>query len=178
MLRLDCSLSAAALFVLLSCAAVSQAATPDPTYQGLRDAAISDIFVVDNIILKRDTGVLTLKNGAIGFTAPVMGRDTVAIFLGDGEFTLTPATSIEKNYLRGLTDQETVEESFDRAMLCFTDDTGKEIRGQAKTKTEAKAAEALKDFRKHLRTAAASYENIEATLLADLYRPGQPGFFS
>src|SRR5262249_15411291 len=120
---------------------------------------------------------LTLKSGTIGFTAQALGHDTVAVFAGEGEFTLTPVMAIEKNYLKALTDQESVKETFDRALFCFTDDTGKEIRAQAKTKADSgKLNDVLHDFRKRLRNQ--SEYNVEAALLADLYHAGQAGFFS
>jgi hypothetical protein len=153
------------------------AASGDATYQSLRQAPVADAFVVENIVLHRDAGVIRLKSGTIGFTAPLDGRDTAAVFTGEGEFTLTPGTAMEKSYLKSLTEQESVTEAFDRAVLYFTDDTGKEIRGQAKTKaSEIKLAEILKDYRKRLRNE--SHTNIEAGILADLYRAGQPGYFS
>jgi hypothetical protein len=165
----------AVLLVTVGTAAL--AATSDPVYQALRQAAITETFVVDNIVLKRDIGTLTLKSGSIGFTPQAMGRDTVAVFVGEGEFTLAPAMQLEKTYLKTLTEQDSVKESFDRALLYFTDDAGKEIRGQAKTKAEtAKLAEILSDFRKRMRRE--SDYNLETALLADLYHPGQPGFFS
>jgi hypothetical protein len=152
-------------------------ATPDLVYQTLRQSAVGEALVVENIVLRRDAGVLTLKTGTIGFTAPSMGRDTVAVFSGEGEFTLTPATSIEKTYLKSLTEQEAVKESFDRALLVFTDESGKEIRGQAKTRApEAKLGDILRDYRKRLRDETMT--NIEAGVLADLYCGGQAGFFS
>lgn len=159
--------------------AVLPAAQPDPVYMALRSAAIEETFVVENIALPRDAGVLTLKSGNIGFTKRVMGRDTVAVFLGEGEFTFNPPLSLEQNYLKNLTGETTVKEAFDRAVFCFTDDFGNEVRGQAKTKgSEARMAEALRDFRKHIRLPESTRDNIEASILADLYRPGQPGFFS
>jgi hypothetical protein len=100
-------------------------------------------------VLKRDAGTLTLKSRSIGFTPQAVGRDTVAAFVGEGEFTLTPVMQLERTHLKSLTEQESVKESFDRALFCFTDDTGKEIRGQAKTKTDAaKLGDMLRDFRK------------------------------
>ena len=166
------------ILLLALIAAAGTAATPDPLYKSLREAVIADVFVADKIALSRDVGVLTLKTGIIGFTAPVNGRDTVAVFLGDGEFTLNPATTLERNHLKGLTGQDSVKETFDRAIFCFTDDTGKEIRGQARTKaTDAKLADILRDFRKRLRQPEAE-SNIDAEILADLYYPQQLGFFS
>lgn len=177
-MRLSVAGARAVVLGLAATFAVAPAATPDPTYTALRQAAVADVLVVENIVLRRDAGVLTLKSGTIGFTAPAMGRDTVAVFSGDAEFTLTPVTPMEKSYLKSLTEQESIKESFDRALFCFTDDTGKEIRAQAKPRAaaDARLADILSDYRKHLRKEAT--DNIEAAILADLYREGQPGFFS
>jgi hypothetical protein len=164
----------------------------DAVYRALRDSGIAEAFLVDNIVLRRDAGTITLKSGIVGFTAPAMGRDTVAVFVGEGEFALTPASSMEKDYLRSLTDQDSVREVFDRALFCFTDDTGKEIRRDAKPHAaDPRLAEELHDFHKHLRTRTETprsqveallqsedMDNVEADLLTDLYNPAHPGFFS
>ena len=161
----------------------------DPVYRSLRDAGVGDGFTVENIVLHRDNGTITLKNGTLALTAPVMGRDTTAVFTGEGELSFMPALFVERDHLKIMTDQESVHETFDRAMFCFTDDTGKEIRAQAKAHAaDPKLADTLRDFRRHIRTRpenARSYldyqlstENVEADITADLYNPSQPGFFS
>ncbi len=164
----------------------------EAVYRALRDSGIVEALPVENIVLRRDAGVITLKSGMIGFTPPAAGRDTVAVFVGEGEFALTPASSIEKDYLKSLTDQDSVKEVFDRALFCFTDDTGKEIRRDAKARpADPKLAETLHEFRKHLRTrtetprslleallASEDMDNVEADLLTDLYNPAHAGFFS
>lgn len=170
---------------LLTAVATAAGAPPDSLYTSLRNAPLAGSVSVANIVLHRDAGTLTLKTGTIAFTPPAMGRDTVALFVGEGEFTLTPAADIEKNYLRNLTGQEQFQETFDRALLCFTDDTGNEIRARIKaSSSDARPADAardlqdvLRDFRKKLRTPEA-FGNIEAELLMDLYRPAQTGFFT
>jgi hypothetical protein len=178
--------------LLLTCATAFSASAPDPVYSALRQAGIAETLLVENVVLQRDAGVLTLKSGTIGFTAPAMGRDTEAVFVGEGEFTLTPVTPIERNYVRSITGTNVIREPFDRALFCFTDDAGKQIRAQAKAgPNEPKLGDALRDFRKALRsrpdTARSSVEemltsesmdNIEADLLADLYNPAQAGFFN
>jgi hypothetical protein len=84
---------------------------------------------------------------------------------------------MEKSCLKSLREQESIKESCDRPLFCFTDDTGKETRALARARAaDAKLTEILNDFRKRLRTE--SSDNIEASILADLYREGQPGFFS
>ena len=174
---------------VLSCAA---SAATDPLYKSLRDAALADSFVVENIVLKRDAGVLTLKTGAIAFTAPAAARDTVAVFVGEGEFSFTPQSAVDRNYMRSLTGQDSVSEVFDRALFCFTDETGKEIRASAKTPSQdPKLADILRDYRKRLRSRTESprsmleylltgeaMDNLEADLLADLYNPHSSPFFS
>jgi hypothetical protein len=163
-----------------------------PDYKTLREAGIGDSLLVENVVLHRDNGVLTLKSGSIGFTPQVAGRDTMAVFVGEGEFAFDPALPVEKAHLKIVTDQDTLRESFDRALICFSDDTGKEIRGQTKTpRPDAKLADALRDYRKLLRHSpehprsmleaeltSESMDNLEADLLADLWNPRQAGFFS
>jgi hypothetical protein len=173
---------------------ISAAAQPntEPTYRALRDALPAETFLVENIVLKRDQGFVTLKSGTLAFTPKIEGRDTVAVFEGEGVFAFQPAYSIEKERLKTFAGGDTVMDTFDRALLCFTDNTGDEIRGQAHAVApSAKLADTLRDFRKRLRSRPAaarslweailtseSIDNIDADLLADLYNPGQPGFFS
>jgi hypothetical protein len=155
------------------------AATPDPLYRALRTSELTESFTVENLVLKRDAGVFTLKNGTIGFTAPAQGRDTIAVFIGDGEFAFDPPLGVEKAHLKQVIDQDNVREAFDRAIFVFTDNTGKELRGTAKSRpADSKLADTLKDFRKRIRKSDYDTENLDAVLLTDLYNPKQEGFFS
>ena len=166
-------------------------AASDPVYKALREAVIQESFPVENLVIHRDIGVLTLKSGTVGLTAPQLGRDTIAVFSGDGEFTFTPGTGVESIYLKSITGKESIQERFDRALFCFTDDTGKELRGRSKSPGDAKLDEILRDYRKHLRHRSDTIrtmveaqlnsdfmDNIEAEVLTDLYNPAQAGFFS
>jgi Peptidase family M1 domain len=180
--------------LVLLAASITAAAAPnsEPTYRALRDALPAETFLVENIVLKRDQGFITLKSGTLAFTPKVGGRDTVAVFEGEGFFAFQPAFSIEKERLKTFAGGDAVADTFDRALLCFTDHTGDEIRGQAHAVPGSpKLAETLRDFRKQLRSRPAtvrsvwealltseSIDNIEADLLADLCNPSQPGFFS
>src|SRR5580700_1087650 len=189
----------AAFRTCLAGLAVSMVASPggpntEPVYRALRDASITETFLVENIVLKRDNGVITLKSGMIGFTPKTMGRDTVAVFSGDGSFLFQPVSPIEKNRLESITggNGNAVQETFDRALFCFTDRTGDEIRGQTHAvPANAKLSDDLREFRKHLRSrpdqphslwqallTSEDIDNVEADLLADLYNPAQAGFFS
>ncbi len=163
----------------------------DVIYRGLRGAELEDTYTVSNLTLRRDRGVLTLKQGSLGFTPAVGGRDTVAVFRGEGEFAFDPVLGVEKAHVKNLTGQETVHETFDRAVFCFTDETGKELRGKAaKQAADTKLTDALHEFRKRVRgnmesvrsltqaLAAEAAGNLEADLLADLYHAKGGGSFT
>ena len=194
MLRRIPPVRACLLALAASMTGFSAGPNTEPVYRALRDASIAETFLVENIVLKRDNGAITLKSGVIGFTPKTMGRDTVAVFSGEGAFLFQPISPIEKNRLESITggNGNTVVETFDRALFCFTDHTGDEIRGQAHAvPANAKLSDDLREFRKHLRSrpdqphslwqallTSEDIDNVEADLLADLYNPAQAGFFS
>jgi len=163
----------------------------DAVYRALREADMEDVYGVENVVLKREAGALTLKKGTIGFTVPQLGRDTVAVFIGEGEFEFVPKLDVEKAHLKNLTGEEQVHENFDRAFFCFTDGTGKQLRDQGTKQTaDPKLTNLLHDYRRRLRgntenirslteaLAAESAGNMEADLLADLYNPAARASFT
>src|SRR5262249_46078021 len=168
------------------------AQTVDPNYRQLRDSEPAETYLTENITLKRDAGVITLKTGTISFTPAVLGRVTVGVFVGEGEFTLKPVHWTETNHLKRTINKDSIQENFRQAVLCFTDDTYLEIRRTARQSgAEPRAHQVLQEFRRHVRQSPddpksqleamltdSSMDNIEAQILADLYNPKQPGFFS
>lgn len=80
---------------------ISQKGNQDPVYQQLRQLGKSDqdfagpSAVVNNLTLQRDVATFTLRSGEVYFAAPVEGRVTGAVFIGDGELALTPPTDTE-----------------------------------------------------------------------------------
>src|SRR5580693_685703 len=108
-------------------------ANSDANYRALRNAAPNETYRVENIELKRDVATITLRTGEITFLAPVMGHVTMAVFSGEGRFQLKPAIPIEEDHLTKLLGHPDVDETFDSAMLCFTDGTLAEVQSQAKT---------------------------------------------
>src|SRR5712691_7287922 len=66
--------------------------------------AAANYASVSNLVLKRDAATFTLKSGEIYFLAPVQGRVTGAVFIGEGELTLVPPTEVEKRSLQLFTD--------------------------------------------------------------------------
>jgi len=167
--------------LLLACllSYIAHAQNTDPAYRALRTGEVVEAFTIENLVIQRDAGVLTLKNGMVGFTAPTVGRNTLAVFAGEGEFVLDPPHPIEKAYLKQTIDQDTIRETFDRAILLFTDNTAGEIRGQFKSHPpDPRLSSLLKDFRKHVRDSSYDSTNLDAEVLRDLLNSRQTGFFS
>ncbi len=163
-------------------------ANSDPVYQQLRQQAkgLQDFAgayaTVNNLILKKESATFELRSGEIYFLAPVEGRSTGAVFIGDGELTLTPPTEGERNHLKIFVDEPTLNEKFSNLVLRFTDKTFDEIKasGNATLGTGGPQAGRARDLfrenqqllRKRLR------DNRELRTLADLYSPERPGFFN
>ena len=177
-IRYDCAFMRNLLLAYgLTCIAYAQNA--DPAYRALRTSEIVEALPIENVVIRRDAGVLTLKTGMVGFTAPTLGHDTLAVFAGEGEFVLDPPQALEKSYLKQATGQDTIQEFFDRAIFVFTDGAGREIRGQSKSRApDAHLSSLLKDFRRHVRDSAYDSSNLDAEVLRDLFNPRQAGFFS
>lgn len=188
------SLTISALILLPAAAAppAPAASIPDEIYRNLRSAAITESFVAENIELKRDCATLRLKQGVIGFISAQMGKVTVAVFSGTGEFTLEPVSSIEQAYIRRYQNAEKFTQNFSRAVFVFTDDTYAEIRKSAKTSSQdTSPAGVLADFRDKVRKRierprsameammmSETMDNLEAEVLAGLYNPARPAMFN
>jgi len=161
-----------------------QKANQDPVYQSLRqtDEFSGDYAVVNNLQLKRDAANFNLKSGELYFITPVENRVTAAVFIGDGELTLTPPTEVEKNSIKIFTGEGGITESFNRLVLRFTDKTFEQIKSSpnATMKTGGSAASqarsAFRDNRdllhKQLR------DNRELRTLFDIYDPAREGYFT
>jgi hypothetical protein len=165
----------------------SAKANSDSFYQQLRQIGKNaqdlggPFATVTNLVLTRDAAVFTLRSGELYFGAPVEGRITAAIFIGDGELTLVPPTPIEKHSLAIFVDNEQLTEPFTHLVIRFTDKTFDEIKASpsAKMGTGGPQAEKARDLyhtnqqllRKEL------HDNGELRTLADIYAPQRPGFF-
>lgn len=102
----------------------SAAPNSDPVYLQLRKVALgAEAITVRNTVLKRDAGMFTFSSGTICFLAPVQGKVTGAVFMGNGSFKLEPPLSIEKRQLSLLTVGPSMNEEFNDLVMRFTDDT-------------------------------------------------------
>ncbi|MBC7910676.1 MAG: carboxypeptidase regulatory-like domain-containing protein [Pyrinomonadaceae bacterium] len=187
---------AASLNVKLQVASLSEAVTvtasgtkanSDSTYQALRKKAASPgVFTtyatVNNLELKRDAATFILRSGEIYFLSPVEGRNTGAVFIGEGVLNLTPPTQIEKDSLKMFTDKETLSEEFTTLVIRFSDKTLDEVKASSSAtfKTggaqESRAQDLFKENQSLLRKQFRY--NMDLRTLMDIYSPQRPGYFS
>jgi hypothetical protein len=156
----------------------------DPVYTKLRvqPKEPGPAFAVSNLVLKRDAAVFTLKSGEIYFMPPVEGREIAAVFLGDGEMTLTPPEQRERDSMKLFTDSETLTEGFTELVLRFTDKTFEEVKASpaASAGAGAQVAHALDLFHANQTLARRQLKrNLDLRALVDLHSTSQrPGFFT
>jgi hypothetical protein len=155
-----------------------RAANSNAIYQQLRGLTPgSQVIAVDDVELRRDAGIFTLRHGSLAFYGEVNGKATGAVFRGDGHFHLAPPTDEERHNLSVLTHTEVFDEDFDEAVMRFTDLTADELK---KSSTGAgspdesfdRQAHALHDFER-----LKLKDNLDLRLLEDVLSPAQGGFF-
>ncbi|HVI71779.1 MAG TPA: M1 family aminopeptidase, partial [Pyrinomonadaceae bacterium] len=166
----------------------AQKGNVDPIYQSLRQLArndqdfAGDYAVVNNLQLKRDAGNFTLKSGELYFITPVEGTVTGAVFMGDGEFSLTPPMEVEKQSLKMFTGEGSITEPFTKLVLRFSDKTYEEIKKSpnATMKTGGPAASRARGYYRDNKDLVRKrfHDNRELRTLMDLYNPSREGYFS
>ena len=160
----------------------------DPVYTELRgtssapDAFSGDYATVNNLVLKKDAGVFTLQNGSVYFIKPTNGKVTGAVFIGNGTFSLSPPTDVEKKHLTIFIDAQEVKENFNGLTIFFTDDTFQQIKSSpaaqmGKGGPDAEKARSMFREKESLLKKTLRY-NMTSRVLADIYAPKRPGFFS
>jgi hypothetical protein len=170
----------------------SALANSDPNYLALRTGAFKTSYRVENVILERDLGRLTLRSGAVDFLAPVLDRVVIGVFAGEGEFQFKPSILPEVSNMSKVTGKDEVNEAFKSAVLLFTNATyGEIVKAGKKVDGPVHGSDALREFRSRMRRRADEPRsrleallggehvvNIEAELLADLYDTSTPGVFA
>jgi len=152
-------------------------AATDPTYTALRAAHPDGRTVaMTNFAFDRDVYHFTL-NGSLHLLAPVNGTTVGAVFVGQGQYTLTPATPDERHELalNSGDDKLTVlSDQFDSAV--FFDSALVTQAGQAKAGTaDSQAGQVLDDFLKRERKDFTT--NFHLRVLQDLLDSTDPPLF-
>jgi hypothetical protein len=160
----------------------------DPVYQEFRkgsdetNAFSGEYAIVNNLIIKRDAGIFTLKSGEIYFLKPMAGKRTGAVFFGEGEFSLVPPVDSEKKMLEFFIQATEVKEKFSRLVMFFTDQTFDEIKGSPMVKMSTNGSQsgrARDEYREKEDLLKNSFHyNMATRILMDAYAPPRPGFFT
>ena len=171
------SLATVALSALVA-AQAPPAANTHPLYKELRNISVgTEAYQVSDLVLKKDAATFTLS-GTMYMLAPVHGKVTGAVFIGKGSMAYTPPVAAERSMLRNLTREDTFNETFDRAVFRFTDDTAEAVKKAASGTAGGpsnQAQDALKDTHQALRVTLK--DNLHARLLNDVLSPSPGGLF-
>jgi hypothetical protein len=180
------TLRAAALLLLaLSCCELnshSQTApvpgpNSDPAYRQLRDLTLgTESVTVTNVEVKRDAATFHLHSGTVCFVAPVNGKVTGAVFIGEGNLVLDPPISIERSSLKLLSKQDEFVEQYKHLVLRFTDSTYEEIKKSGTPATGGCDPGLLRDSQHAMRHEQTLKYNLEARILQDVLST-EPGSF-
>lgn len=148
----------------------------DPTYQQLRNIGFgTEAISVSNITLRRDAALFQFRSGTICFLAPVQGKVTGAVFVGDGHLGIDPPIESEVSMLKLLTKEDEFSENFSKAVLRFTDKTYEELKGMGSAATGSCDPGALQDAQSDLRHKLRY--NLSARILQDVLSPEPGGLF-
>jgi hypothetical protein len=99
------------------------------------------------------------------------------VFLGEGEYELTPATDVERRHLGVVLGENatlpSLVDRFDTAVFLFTDGSGDELKSHASGAAAAPLADAVSAFEAHLKRQRKDYRtNFHVRLLEDLHDQG------
>lgn len=132
---------------------------------------------VSALTLKRDRGEMTF-NGTFYFTAPINGKVTGAVFIGQGIFrALSPPTAFEKANLKRLIGvDDAIESDFKTAVLRFSDDTMDYI---GKNKVDGAAPPQAQELANDIdgRILKETGANLSSRIALSISNQENPGFF-
>ncbi len=160
----------ACLLVLVASTASAQDAAD---YRDLRAARPDGRKVtVKDLVLERDAYRITFRSGVVHLLAP-LGKDTFgAVFIGEGDYVLNPATAAERQHLQLVTNSanlEVLRDRFTRLILFFTDRSAAEILAHAPAATGAPDQAATRAYEDYLnRQRNDDLPNLHLRVFADL----------
>ena len=88
----------------------------------------TQVYSIRDITIRRDALTIALNRGAIAFLEPVNGRVTGAVFIGSGEIVAISPDPIERQQIFKFTGTGILNESFQTAILRFSDNTFEELK--------------------------------------------------
>ncbi len=157
--------------------------SPDPPramYDKIRSFGLtSPALAVENLLFKRDRAEMTFT-GTFVFTGPVGDRVTGTVFQGQVSFRApVPPSIFERENVRRLLKADSVESSFETAVMIFTDDTFQKISAGSSRRPgggiPAEAQRLAADFVPSILRETGV--NLAARAAASILNQEQPGFF-
>jgi hypothetical protein len=139
------------------------------------------IHSIRDVTLRRDVLSISLSRGIIAFSEPVAGKITGAVFIGSGEIVAIPPDPIEKQQIYKFTGTPLLDETFQTAVLRFTDSTYEEIQRELSQHAEEDLSPAERaQFDAWDQGLAERGQLLNARILADFVEPAakQPLFFA
>src|SRR5215468_7912407 len=141
----------------------------------------SHISYIRDVTIRRDALTVSLNRGAIAFLEPINGKVTGAVFIGSGEIVAIPPDPIEKQQIYKFTGTPVLNETFQAAVLRFTDSTYDEIQREISQHAEEDLSAADRaQFDAWDQGLAERGQLLNARILADFMEPSakQPLFFA
>ncbi|HEU5400245.1 MAG TPA: M1 family aminopeptidase [Terriglobales bacterium] len=168
-------------------------ANADPFYKQLRQGGLGQSFQMKDLTVTVDSSTFHFLQGTFTFLAPVNGAVVGAVFIGEGHFTLTPVTGLDRHELNRRIGADQVDEDFTEVVLRFTNDARMSfIEGLGESvPTPAEAASVLQRWREKMRQRreipegfseailhGSDMDNVDADALATIYNPAHPMFLN
>lgn len=166
-------------------------ANSDPVYRQLRTVGLGDTFRFDDFTMSADASTFHFEKGTLTFLSPVEGAVTGAIFVGEGHFSLKPATPMDVRELKRRIDAESAEEDFTEVVFRFSPEARRSFLHGLKEKigTPSDVETAFKHWRDRVRqrhepaltfseslVQGENMDNVDADVLAAIYNPAHPMF--
>lgn len=172
-------------FVLITIALLSsheiqaqtdQSAAARDLYSKIKSAPLGGPITVNALELKRDRAHMTFT-GTFYFAAPVHGRVTGAVFVGNGKFRVeVPPSDFEKENVRRLLGVDVIETDFKNAVLRFSDDTFERL-GQSASAGLAEPGIQKIASEMEPRILKETGANLSARVALSILNHEKPGFF-
>jgi hypothetical protein len=159
--------------VVLALVASTASAQDATEYHDLRTSRPDGRKItVKDLRLERDVYSITLRSGVVHLLAP-LGKDTFgAVFIGEGEYVLNPATSSERRHLQLVTNNNAVEvlkDRFTKLVFFFTDRTAAELEAHSPAVSGPADQAATRAYEDYLNRAKnEDLPNLHLRVLADL----------
>lgn len=169
------------LCAVLSSSTPAQDASPEKSkelYEQIKTFALGGGSAgAKGLVLGRDRAKITF-DGTFYFSAPVQGRVTGAVFIGNGSFsTEIPPNEFEKENVKRLLGADIIESDFKTAVLRFSDDTFERIGAAAGSPGVVDEAAQKLARENDARILKQTGTNLAARIALSIVNEEKPGFF-